>query len=250
MDRANYSRAELIERVDFSSDHMMAKFKMGDPSTFLPGQYATIGIEEGGRLIQRPYSIVSSPREPVLEFYVELVPGGALTPRLWELKVGDVVLIRKRMAGKLTLCEDLGDLHHVMLATVTGAAPFISILRTHAIDLKTGRAPSRRFALFHGTSRSADLGIYKDELTMLARDGWLDYVPTVSRPWEDTAVASSHSTRHRKSPAKHRRGPRSCRRNDRDSHRRLSRHHRNLPIDGQRGRLRDELRRDPVRRFP
>lgn len=187
MDRSNYSRAELVERVDFSPHLLMAKFRMADPFAFEPGQYATIAIEDGNRLIQRPYSIVSSPRETLLEFYIELVPGGALTPRLWELKVGDAVLIRKRMVGKLTLCEQFGNLHHVMLATVTGAAPFISMLRTHAFDLAKGTAPARRFALFHGASRSADLGIYTDELTTLARDGWLDYVPTVSRPWEDPA---------------------------------------------------------------
>src|SRR3954464_770634 len=109
MDRNNYSRAELVERVDFSPDLMMAKFKMADSIAFEPGQYATIAVEDGNRLIQRPYSIVSSPREPFLEFYLELVPGGALTPRLWELKAGDTVLIRRRMAGKLTLCEQFGD---------------------------------------------------------------------------------------------------------------------------------------------
>jgi ferredoxin--NADP+ reductase len=59
------------------------------------------------------------------------------------------------------------------------------MLRTHAIDLRKGNTPVRRFTLFHGASRSSDLGVYKDELAKLARDGWLNYVPTVSRPLDD-----------------------------------------------------------------
>ena len=43
----------------------------------------------------------------------------------------------------------------------------------------------RQFAVIHGCSYSCELGVYKDELAELARVGWLNYIPTVSRPWAD-----------------------------------------------------------------
>jgi ferredoxin--NADP+ reductase len=185
MTRAHYSEAELVERVDFTIDHALMRFRLEPQLHFRPGQYATIALEAGGKLIARAYSIVSSPHEPLLEFFVELVPEGALTPRLWELKPGDRALIRNHAAGKLLLEEESGVDTHLMVATVTGVAPFISIARTLAIGISRGDPARHRLGIIHSGSRSEELGVYKDELSGLARDGWLDYTPTVSRPWED-----------------------------------------------------------------
>ena len=56
-----------------------------------------------GKRIERPYSIVSSPSEDDVEFFLELVPNGALTPRLYKLQVGDPLLMRKIPKGKFSL---------------------------------------------------------------------------------------------------------------------------------------------------
>lgn len=185
MDRTHYLPAELVERVDFSPDHMMVRFRLNGTLTFLPGQYATIAIEDGEKVYQRPYSIVSSPLESLLEFFIELVPDGDLTPRLWQLKVGERILIRNKAAGKLNLVEMDGFRNHLMIATVTGAAPFVSIARTQAIEVRRGKPATHRLVLIHGASRAADLGTYKDELSKLAREDWFSYTATISRPWED-----------------------------------------------------------------
>lgn len=185
MSRANFYKAELIQRIDFSDDLALMRFKPDGPFTFKPGQYATIGMEDGDRLIQRPYSIVSSPLEPFLEFFVELVPEGELTPRLWQLKHGDTVWVRNRIVGAFTLYEKSGMKRHLMAATVTGAAPYISMARTQSIELKQGKSEVHEMAIIHGASRSWEFGVYKDELNEMAGQGWLTYIPTVSRPWED-----------------------------------------------------------------
>ena len=52
-------------------------------------------------------------------------------------------------------------------------------------ELRHGRDDGDEFLVLHGGSRAPDLGSYCSELSQLARDGWLHYVPTVSRPWED-----------------------------------------------------------------
>jgi ferredoxin/flavodoxin---NADP+ reductase len=185
MNRSDCLSAELVERVDFSPNHAMFRFQPEALFPFRPGQYATIALEDGGKLIPRPYSIVSSPYESALEFFVELVPAGVLTPKLWELKKGDRVYIRHRPAGRMGLVHKEGAQNHLIAATSTGIAPFISMARTHAVDRQRPGAIAHRFAVIHGGSRSADLGSYKDELLALSRGGWLHYIPTVSRPWED-----------------------------------------------------------------
>src|SRR5436190_1348143 len=60
------------------------------PPPFEPGQYMTIGVFADGKLVQRPYSVASSPRTAAegYEFYVRLVQGGLFTPLLWRLPVG------------------------------------------------------------------------------------------------------------------------------------------------------------------
>lgn len=181
MTQANYYTAQLVERIEVSASLAVFRFRPAEPPAFVAGQYATIGVATDGDVIERPYSIVSSPYEPFLEFFVELVPGGALTPKLWELKLGSSVLVRRRIVGHL-----IPDTHfnrHLMIATVTGVAPFVSILRTQKIDRARGAKLKDRFLVIHGASGSPDFGPYLTELEELSLGGWFTYVPTISRPW-------------------------------------------------------------------
>lgn len=184
---ARFIEAELIERIDFSNDLCMMKFRPEGQLTFRPGQYATLAIGKGDKLIQRPYSIASSPYEPYIEFFLELVPHGDLTPLLWKLKQGDKLLVRPKIVGAFTLDEKSGMKRHLMAATVTGVAPYISMLRTQRADLQKGNKNPLEYAIILGASRSWELGTYHDELHQFSKEEWVQYIPTVSRPWEDTA---------------------------------------------------------------
>lgn len=173
--------AAIAERVDLTAQ--IASFLIrpdGPPMPFLPGQYVTVGLPSGGRLVQRPYSIASSARRLDLgyELYVRLVEGGALTPLLFAARPGDRVALR-RPKGRFTLDAADGRTH-LFVATGCGLAPFMSMLRT----LDDDGAP-RPAVLLHGVSYAYELG-YRDELERLAADPrWsLRYVPTVSRPHE------------------------------------------------------------------
>ena len=86
--RSRYCKGELIEREDFSEDLAAFKFRVDQQLPFIPGQYATIGFQVGEKIVQRPYSIVSSPHEPFMEVFVELVPEGATTPLLLGTEIG------------------------------------------------------------------------------------------------------------------------------------------------------------------
>ena len=91
---------------------------------------------------ERPYSIASSPHEKEIEFFFELVPNGELTPDLYTLQLGDELLMRKVPKGRFTL--DTGHAertNHLLVATVTGVAPFVSYTRKLFERLEGRRVP-------------------------------------------------------------------------------------------------------------
>jgi ferredoxin--NADP+ reductase len=187
MDTSRYSRLTLVERVDFSDDLALFRMQSEEPVDFTPGQYATIGLmdEERDRPLLRPYSVASAPGSTELEFFIELVDEGSLTPRLWSLDEGADVWMRDKIVGRFVLDDDYRQ--HVMVATVTGVGPYVSIARDQQRALEQGDLEEpHRMLILHGGSRSWELGTYREELTALADSlDWLDYVPTISRPWDD-----------------------------------------------------------------
>jgi len=180
-----FFRPEITRRVDFAPDLWMFRIRTGGEFPFVPGQYATLGIELDGKRIERPYSIASSPSEDEIEFFFELVPEGALTPLLHKLQVGDRLLMRKVPKGKFVLETGNGRRNHLLISTVTGVAPFVSYVRTLSKDAKEGRFDgSHKLFLLNGASRPWEFG-YREELAQFDKDlDWFKYVPTVSRPWD------------------------------------------------------------------
>jgi ferredoxin/flavodoxin---NADP+ reductase len=172
--------ARLVKREDLT--HALARFwvKMdGEAVQFESGQYLTIGVESNGKIVQRPYSVASSPRDieaEGYEFYVRVVEGGTFTPLLWfQVPEGH----RMRMIGpkgKFVL-EPEDDRTHVFISSGTGIAPFISMMKTLIHD----GAP-RKAVVLHGVSYVSDLG-YRELLEDWQRTGAypVTYVPTVSR---------------------------------------------------------------------
>lgn len=155
----------------------LRRFTVAKPPGFshAPGQSVRLDLE-GTR---RRYTMVSAPHEPALEFFVELVPGGRMSARLRGLRPGAAIGIAGDPKGGIAL--DTGAKRHLMLATVTGVNPFVSILRD---AVRRGRT-DLRVVLVHGASYADEFG-YNEELSALAaaHPGLLTYIPTVSRPDE------------------------------------------------------------------
>jgi len=181
-------QARILERRDLSPDLWLLRVDPGGPFKFLAGQYATLGVEQNGKRIERAYSIVSSPYDETLEFFFELVPQGELTPLLYDLKPGDTLFCRKIAKGRFNLDLRSGHTQHLLVSTVTGIAPFVSYVRTLYRDWKAGDAAmpgDHKLYCLHGASRSWEFG-YGEELGRYAAEvPWFKYVATVSRPWED-----------------------------------------------------------------
>ncbi|MBI4328421.1 MAG: ferredoxin--NADP reductase [Chloroflexi bacterium] len=172
MRHAVLTKARIVERRDATRELWLIKLEPEAPYTFKPGQYCTIGVEG----IERAYSIVSSPEEPLIELIIGLVSHGELTPRLYKLGAGAEVSLRPKAKGLFTLEEKY--VNHLMVATTTGIAPFMSILRYY---LRRGGA-GKRFYLLMGVSHQDELP-YKEELERMAREHpCLRVLLTVSRP--------------------------------------------------------------------
>jgi ferredoxin/flavodoxin---NADP+ reductase len=148
----------------------------GPALDFQAGQFVRIALdtEEGNEdsRVARAFSFVNPPHDPVLEFYGVVVPEGPLSPRLARLKAGDVLHVASNPAGFLVLREvpDCDTLW--LLATGTGIAPYLSILRTEA--------PWQRFrnvVLVHAVRTAREL-VYREVIQKLPG---LKYVTFVSR---------------------------------------------------------------------
>ncbi len=173
---AKLPRARLVERIDYTDDLMVIKMEpVGFDFNFKPGQYCTLGSDG----IERAYSIASAPHEPLLEIFVELVPDGELTPKMWRMKVGDTMSIRPRAKGIFLM--DRSVTHHLMLGTVTGVAPFVSMARNYLHHNGSGH----HFYILEGASYQDEF-VYDRELSRLAsaHPETVTFIPSVSRPAE------------------------------------------------------------------
>ncbi len=172
--------ARLVRREDEteSLSYFWVRFD-AEPTPFEPGQYMTIGVMAGGKILQRPYSVASPPAvagSDGYEFYVRRVQGGTFTPVLFDLPVGH----RMRMIGpkgKFTLLPD-DERTHIFISSGTGNAPFIAMMKQLLHD---GRP--RKAILLNGVSYVEEIG-YRGlmEDWQSSHDYPVTFVPTVSRP--------------------------------------------------------------------
>jgi ferredoxin--NADP+ reductase len=178
-------RTETVLSVHHWNDSLFSIRTTRDPGLrFESGQFIMIGLEVDGKPLMRAYSFASASWEEELEFYSIKVPDGPLTSRLQHIEPGQELLLSVKPTGTLLIQDLFPGPRLYLLATGTGLAPFLSIIK----DPET----YERFdqvIVAHGVRRVIDLA-YRRTITEELPDhpllgdmikGHLLYYPAVTR---------------------------------------------------------------------
>ena len=184
---SKWLEGRVLENRAWTQTLFSLRVALGTSAPKLPfeaGQFVRLALDIGGERIARPFSFVNAPSDPVLEFYGVIVPEGPLSPGLARLQAGDALYVADNPSGFLVLSEVPPAEDLWLLATGTGIAPFLSILRTDAPWQRY-----RRVILVHAVRRANEL-VYKDVIFELQAAGkQFGYISFVSREQHPESLA-------------------------------------------------------------
>ncbi len=144
-------RAELLRRRRLSQRVFELRLSRPPTFSFKPGQRIRLHRDE----LDRDYSLASSPADPVLELCIRNVPGGRMSAFLADAAPGTLLDFSGPHGYFVFLPSPR---RAVFVATGTGIAPFVSMVRSGI----------RGFILLHGVRTREDLG-YRSLLEPAAR---------------------------------------------------------------------------------
>lgn len=178
-------RTEKVVSVQRWTDRLFSFRTTRDPSfRFDTGMFTMIGLPINGKPLLRAYSIASPAYAEELEFLSIVVPDGPLTSHLQHIEPGSEILVGAKPTGTLLLHNLLPGRTLYLLATGTGLAAFLGLVREPDVYERF-----ERIVLVHGV-RHVDELAFRDLLSSgLAQDEYigemarekLTYVPTVTR---------------------------------------------------------------------
>lgn len=187
--------ATVMRRVDVNERvrRVWIRPDSGAVRAFEPGQFVQLGWpkpeDPAGppptrvRWNKRSYSIASSPAETeAYELCLALVEEGVLTPRIFDLAEGARVWCDDAPKGHFTLERIPAGRHLVCVATGTGIAPFVSMLRRYR---GTGRF--RQLTVLWGAREAADFAYHAELAAAAAADPAVRYAAIASREPESSA---------------------------------------------------------------
>jgi ferredoxin/flavodoxin---NADP+ reductase len=172
---AHHENATLVSRERVSSSLYVLELKPDAPLMHRAGQFLELALPRpDASWLTRHYSIASAPGAPTLQLYLSAgeddltnvwpKPG----ERLWiSPDVGGVLELAARQVEASTLA-----LQPVMLATGTGIAPFLSMLRA-------GLGEGHTLTLIHGVRHGRDLTFASEIRSLMNSSG--NYIPVTSQ---------------------------------------------------------------------
>lgn len=167
-------------------NEFLFSFSLTRPQSFRfrSGEFVMLGLPGEAKPILRAYSVASPAWADHLEFLSIKVPDGPLTSKLQKIGPGDPVFLGRKPTGTLVADALLPGARLFLLATGTGLAPFMSLVRDPEIYERF-----REIVLVHCVRQVSDLAYRADLESRFADDAFIGplakeqliYRPTVTR---------------------------------------------------------------------
>jgi ferredoxin-NADP reductase len=131
---AEWKLATLVKSEQSASDIKSLFFEVEDWTGHIAGQHCDIRLTSPeGYSAQRSYSIASAPAESLVEFGIQLLENGEVSPFLWQMKPGEQIEVKGPLGGHFIWKPDMpGPL--LLIGGGSGVAPLLSIYKTAKLD--------------------------------------------------------------------------------------------------------------------
>ena len=181
---------ERVLEVEHFTDRLFKITTTRDKALrFRDGEFLMIGLDhfseklQRNKPIMRAYSVASPSHQDTLEFYSIKVQDGPLTSKLQHIQVGDEILVNTKPVGTLITTNVKSGRTLYMLATGTGIAPFLALIRGFEVYENYDNV-----VLLHGVREVKELAfddylnnLNEDEIYKEITQGKFKYYPTVTR---------------------------------------------------------------------
>lgn len=130
MNDQHWQKVKVIHKNQVSEDMLSL---IVEPQTLIKhraGQHYQLRMI--GQELDRCYSVVSSPlEENILEFGIQLIPSGAISPKLWDIQEGEVFEIKGPLGEGFVWEEGMVE-PVVLVGAGSGITPLLSIYRYYS----------------------------------------------------------------------------------------------------------------------
>lgn len=153
---------------------------------FKAGQFVNLIFEHNEQKYTKPYSIASNPiYKNSLQLSIKLVPEGRATPKLWEKKEGEEVILKGPL-GLFTIKNEKEKL--VFIGTGTGIAPLRAMIQDEIYNKKT----QKEITLIFGVRHENEMLFYDEFVKLASENPNFKYITVVSKPNENYTGRTGH----------------------------------------------------------
>ena|SRR3989344_6517374 len=166
----NWQIATLVESKVIAINVKSLIFKPARGQAHQSGQHYDLRLmAPNGYQAERSYSVASPPENPgLIEFGVQLLANGEVSPYLWELKPGKQIEIRGPIGGHF-VWDYLMSGPLVLIGGGSGMVPLIAMARHWQVNWNKETTPGQ--VIFLASCRTLEHVLYREELEQLEKTG-------------------------------------------------------------------------------
>jgi ferredoxin-NADP reductase len=147
--------------------HLVFRCANDEPFTFIPGQFITLMLEGGEKVIRRSYSIANTHvnGSNQVEFAASYVDSGVASQLLFNIQPGETVTATGPF-GRLILRDEQPG-RYILIATGTGVTPYRAML--DELSRRLDQQQNLQVLLLFGVRQPEEL-LYREEFVAFAKN--------------------------------------------------------------------------------